>query len=243
MGTIQNGGSALRRFVQQAKTPAGPVEESCEFCSAAIPPQHRHLLEIRAHEIMCACHSCSLLFDKQEASLGRYRLIGDRRLWLENFKLSDIQWESLRLPVDMAFFFHSTAAERVVAYYPSPMGPPTESLLKLSAWEEIVQDNAVLEEMVPDVEALLVNRAKGARQYFIVPIDECYRLVSLLRLHWRGFSGGQEVWQEIGRFFENLRAKAKPRLCDSSPSLLKQPATRPNDSKSPVILIRASHLS
>jgi hypothetical protein len=32
-----------------------------------------------------------------------------------------------------------------------------------------------LSALQPDVEALLVNRARGARQYFVVPIDACYR--------------------------------------------------------------------
>ena len=50
--------------------------------------------------------------------------------------MSDAQWESLRVPVDMAFFFYNTPAEKVVAYYPSPMGP-TESLLELETWEEL----------------------------------------------------------------------------------------------------------
>ena len=59
--------------------------------------------------------------------------------------MSDAQWESLRVPVDMAFFFYNTPAEKVVAYYPSPMGP-TESLLKLEAWEELEGHNPVLKE-------------------------------------------------------------------------------------------------
>jgi hypothetical protein len=60
---------------------------------------------------------------------------------------------------------------------------------------------------VPDVEALLVNRVGAARDYFIVPIDECYKLVGLIRLHWRGLSGGAVVWGEIGRFFDELRRR------------------------------------
>jgi hypothetical protein len=108
----------------------------------------------------------------------------------------------------MAFFFYSTPAERVVAFYPSPMGP-TESLLKLSTWEELERYNPVLEGMERDVEALLVNRVLGAREHFLVPIDECYSLVGLIRMHWRGLSGGREVWEEIGRFFEELRGRSK----------------------------------
>jgi hypothetical protein len=64
--------------------------------------------------------------------------------------------------------------------------------------------------MESDVEALLVNRVAHARgsaqaEYYLVPIDECYKLVGIIRTHWRGLSGGTEVWQELGRFFTGLR--------------------------------------
>ena len=52
---------------------------------------------------------------------------------LDDFELDDLTWEELRLPVDMAFFFHSSREGRVMAFYPGPMGP-TESLLELAAW-------------------------------------------------------------------------------------------------------------
>ncbi len=205
--------SSLRRFAQEesgktAKEAAKAAQEHCDLCGEPIPPEHRHLLEVSTREIMCSCRPCSILFDSRAASEGRYRLIPDRHLFLEDFEMSDAQWESLRVPVDMAFFFYSTPAERVVAFYPSPMGP-TESLLKLSAWEELERCNPVLGGMERDVEALLVNRVRGAREHFLVPIDECYSLVGLIRMHWRGLSGGREVWEEIGRFFESLRGRSK----------------------------------
>ena len=205
--------SSLRRFAQEesekaAKEAAEAAQERCELCSEPIPSVHRHLLNVSTREIMCACQACSILFDREAASEGRYRVIPDRHLFLEGFEMSDAQWESLRIPVDMAFFFYSAPAERVVAFYPSPMGP-TESLLKLSAWEELERCNPVLKGMERDVEALLVNRARGAREHFLVPMDKCYSLVGLIRMHWRGFTGGQEVWEEIGRFFEELRRRSK----------------------------------
>ena len=205
--------SSLRRFAQEesekaAKEAAEVAQEHCDLCSESIPPEHRHLLNVSTREIMCACRPCSILFDREAASEGRYRLIPDRRLFLEGFEMSDAQWESLRIPVDMAFFFYSTPAERVVAFYPSPMGP-TESLLKLSIWEELEESNPVLKGMERDVEALLVNRVRGAREHFLVPLDECYSLIGLIRMHWKGLSGGQEVWEEIGRFFEELRERSK----------------------------------
>jgi hypothetical protein len=206
--------SSLRRFAQEESEKAEEAvqeqaaQERCELCSEPIPPEHRHLLNVSTRELMCACRPCSILFDSEAASEGRYRLVPDRRLFLEDFEMSDAQWESLRIPVDMAFFFYSAPAERVVAFYPSPMGP-TESLLKLGAWEELEKANPVLRGMERDVEALLVNRARGAREHFLVPMDKCYSLVGLIRMHWRGFTGGQEVWEEIGLFFEELRRRAK----------------------------------
>ena len=216
--------SSLRRFAQEesekaAEEAARAAQEHCDLCSEPIPPEHRHLLEVSTREMLCACRPCSILFDSEAASEGRYRIIPDRHLFLENFEMGDAQWESLRVPVDMAFFFYSTPAERVVAFYPSPMGP-TESLLKLNAWEELEQGNPVLKGMGRDVEALLVNRVRGAREHFLVPMDECYSLVGLIRMHWRGLSGGREVWEEIGRFFEELRKRSKTvsREClDSAP--------------------------
>ena len=207
--------SALRRFAQQEtveeETPGVVVqEERCELCGQTIPPDpdHRHLLEVATREILCVCRPCAILFDSEAASEGRYKVVSDRLLNLEDFEMADHQWESLRVPVDMAFFFYNTPEGRVVAYYPSPMGP-TESLLTLGTWEELERDNPVLESMKKDVEALLVNRARGADDHLLVPLDECYKLVGLIRTRWRGFSGGREVWDEISQFFDDLRGRAK----------------------------------
>jgi hypothetical protein len=157
---------------------------------------------------MCACRPCSLLFDRGGAGNGRYKLIPERRLRLEDFAMSDLAWEELRIPVDMAFFFHSSAEERVLAYYPGPMGP-TESQLELSSWEELERTNPILAEMEADVEALLVNRVRGARGYWLVPLDDCYGLVGMIRTRWRGLTGGSEVWREIDGFFAELDRRAR----------------------------------
>ena len=185
------------------------AQERCELCGAPIGAEHRHLLDVSKRELMCACRACSLLFASDAASAGHYRLVGDRRLRLDDIELDDVAWAELRLPVEMAFFFHNSAAGRVQAFYPSPMGP-TESLLSLEAWSAIAAANPVLATLEHDVEALLVNRVRGARGHWIVPIDECYSLVGLIRTRWRGLTGGTEVWQEIGRFFDELDRRAKP---------------------------------
>jgi hypothetical protein len=198
----------LRRLAQRRREAAEEApQERCELCGTTLEPAHRHLLDLSSRQLLCACRACSLLFDRRAAGGGRYRLVPDRRLRLDGFELRDEVWDELRIPVDMAFFFHSSAAEKVMAFYPGAMGA-TESHLSLSAWSQIEAANPVLGTMERDVEALLVNRVKGARRQWLVPIEDCYRLVAVIRTRWRGFTGGKEVWREIDEFFEALDARA-----------------------------------
>jgi hypothetical protein len=201
--------SRLQTLARRESTRREAAREHCELCGDTIAVDHRHLLDLRDRELLCSCRACSLLFADPAAGAGRYKLVPDRRLRLDGFAMSDAAWEELRLPVDIAFLFHSTAEERVVAYYPSPMGP-TESLLRLAAWEQLEAANPILATLAPDVEALLVNRARGARQAWLVGIDECYALVGLIRTRWRGLTGGREVWQAITEFFDGLDRRSRP---------------------------------
>jgi hypothetical protein len=205
--------SRLRQLAQrppreELKQAAEQEQEVCELCGAPVPPKHRHIVDLSTRSLLCACRPCGLLFDSKAAAGGRMRLVPDRRLHIEEFELDEALWADLRIPVDMAFFFESTQAERVVAFYPGPMGA-TESQLELRAWEGLMAANPVLAELDPDVEALLVNRAQGASGHWIVPIDECYDLVGVIRTHWNGLNGGQKVWTEIESFFERLARRAK----------------------------------
>lgn len=192
----------LRRFARRRT-----AEERCELCGAEIAHEHEHLVEVANRKLLCACGACAILFGGQDTA--RYRRVPRDVRWVENFVMTDAQWESLSVPINLAFFFHSTPAARVSAFYPSPAGP-TESLLPLESWHELMAINPVLATMEPDVEALLVNRVGENHSYFIVPIDKCYELVGLIRLKWAGLSGGTEVWREITRFFAELRERSKP---------------------------------
>jgi hypothetical protein len=197
--------SALGRLARPRA--AGPAEERCDLCAEPIDPRHRHLLDVQERRILCACRPCSILFDSAEAGGGHYRLLPEGARALAGFELDDRRWQALRIPVELAFFFHSSVAGKVVAFYPAPVGA-TESLLELDAWEELVAANPVLAALEPDVEALLVNRTKGRREHFVVPVDRCYQLVGTIRTHWRGFAGGEELWHEVDAFFEALREEA-----------------------------------
>lgn len=176
------------------------------MCSAELAAEHQHLVEPASRQLVCACEPCAILFSGQAEK--KYKRVPRRVRALNEFHLTDAQWEGLMIPIGMAFFFKSTPVGKTVALYPSPAGP-IESLLALDSWDEIVRENPLLQEMEPDVEALLANRVKGASEYYLVPIDECYKLVGLIRAHWRGLSGGALVWDEIAGFFNGLKEKAK----------------------------------
>ncbi|MGH9512671.1 MAG: DUF5947 family protein [Terriglobales bacterium] len=191
--------AVLRKFARP-RTNA----ERCELCSAILAEEHPHLLELSTRRIQCACDPCAILFSGQ--SDGRYRRVPRRCRLLANFQITDEQWESLMLPINLAFFFRDSPSGHVIAMYPSPAGA-TESLLSLDAWSDLQAENPALQKMESDVEALLVNRVGASADYFLVPIDECYRLVGLIRSNWRGLSGGTEVWKEIKNFFTALKRK------------------------------------
>jgi hypothetical protein len=202
--------SVLRRFTRSRNSASRAVER-CELCSAGLHHDHPHLVELATRKILCACDACAMLFDGMEKS--RYKRVSRDSQYLANFEMSDGQWESLMIPINMAFLFRSSIENRIVALYPSPAGA-VESLLPLDAWAEIAENNAVLHDLKPDIEALLVNRvghAHGTREaeYYIAPIDECYKLVGLIRANWKGLSGGAEVWTEVGQFFQELRSKSE----------------------------------
>lgn len=217
----------LRQFARRRE--ARPPAEQCELCSDVIPSTHRHLLDLSKNTLVCVCRPCSILFSDPGAGGGRYRLVPSRHLLLQDFQMSDEQWDDLMIPVNMVYIFYSSAdgkhtgseagastpekkSRRVMAFYPSPAGP-MESLLSLEGWDELVGSNPILNELEPDVEALLINRVQNRggnsyREHFIVPVDACYELVGLIRLKWKGLSGGEEVWKAIAEFFAHLRSKA-----------------------------------
>lgn len=197
--------AALRQFIRKR-----PMFECCEMCSTQLPGEHQHLIDPAARKLICACDACAILFSNQGAT--KYKRVPRRIRFLPQFQMTESQWDGLMVPIEMVFFFKSGAPGNVAAFYPGPAGA-TESLLSFETWGDIEQANPVLREMEPDVEALLANRVGAARgvaaEYYIVPIDECYKLVGLIRLHWHGLSGGTEVWREVGKFFSSLKERAE----------------------------------
>jgi uncharacterized protein DUF5947 len=187
---------ALARVIRAAAERREDTE-SCDLCSADVPSDHRHLLDTAREEVLCACRPCSLLFVEAGASEGRYRLVPQRRV-----RLPPVGTQALGVPVGLAFFVRR-ADGTVSAHYPSPAGA-THWEADPEAWRDVVADCPPLATLEPDVEALLVNTAFSAKHHWITPIDDCYRVVALVRREWRGLSGGSRVWPAVDQFFAEL---------------------------------------
>jgi hypothetical protein len=196
--------SLLRQFAGRRR-----AKESCELCGWELASQHDHLVDPAGRKLLCACGACAILFSSQSGK--KYKRVPREVKYLAGFHLSDGEWDSLMVPINMAFFFESSIDRKIVALYPSPAGA-TESQLPLDTWTGIVAGNPVLADMAPDVEALLVNRlgpmrGYAAPEYYLLPIDECYKLVWLIRSNWKGLSGGTELWKQLQDFFADLKIR------------------------------------
>lgn len=204
--------AVLAKVRNAPEKPKPRLGERCEMCAEPIGDEHGHVVDVEQRALMCTCRGCYLLFTGGGAGGGHFKAVPDRVLSFPGLQLSGAQWDSLQIPVSVAFFFINSHLERVCAFYPSPAGA-TESLLPLDTWAEIVAGSPELATLEPDVEAFLVraNRdLQSAAECYLVPIDACYELVGELRLLWKGFDGGTEARTALDGFFDGVREKARP---------------------------------
>jgi hypothetical protein len=159
--------------------------------------RHRHVLDEERGELLCTCRACTLLFGREAAGGGHYRLVPETRR-----RLPALSPRELGVPVGLAFFVRDDGGA-VEAHYPSPAGA-TRWEVEPSTWQAIVERCPELGAMAARTQALLLNTARGRAEHWLVPIDDCYRLVAVIRSEWRGLSGGSAVWPAVDRFFEEL---------------------------------------
>jgi hypothetical protein len=211
-GEIGNPLAVLQRIrdAEGRAAPSGADLERCDLCTEPIPAEHGHLVDLKARNLLCACRGCYLLFTAEGSGGVHFRAVPDRYVSFSGLQLSGAQWNSLQIPVGVAFFFFNSALDRVAAFYPGPAGA-TESELSLDTWEEVAAANPLLDSLQPDVEAFLVRADPGGTgpEGFIVPIDACYELVGHLRRLWKGFDGGRDAHQAMDAFFEKVRRRAR----------------------------------
>ncbi|MFF6998912.1 DUF5947 family protein [Streptomyces sp. NPDC008313] len=195
-------GGALARVIRRAAEESAAAAEACDLCRAPVADDHRHLYDTGREEVLCACRPCTLLFVKDAASGGHYRLVPRRRV-----RLPEVPADALGVPVGLAFFVRR-ADGTVTAHYPSPLGA-TRWEVGAEAWRDTVAGCPELGTLETDVEALLVNTARGARHHWIVPVDDCFRMVAVVRREWKGLSGGDALWPAVERFFGQLEQPAR----------------------------------
>ena len=193
--------AGLRRFVRDPPASRPPAADGphCELCPLSLAEDHKHLLDLEERRIICVCPTCWSI----RSGDARYRPTGSRTLWLEPFELTDELWAAFQIPIGLAFFLRSTSTGAVVAMYPSPAGA-TECELDLVAWQQLVAANPVLEDLDPDAEALIVNRMATPHVHAIAPLDDCYRLVGIIKSTWEGISGGAAMEEAVQRYFDDL---------------------------------------
>ncbi len=196
---------AFERLVRRASAGGPEAADACGLCSAPVGDEHAHVLDERSGEPLCACRACALLFEKDGAGQGHYRLVPDRRIRLTGVRTAD-----LGVPVGLAFFVVEPDGT-VAARYPSPAGA-TAWTVDPDAWTAATSGCPELATLRPGSEALLVNTVQGGRgggEQWLVPIDDCYRLVGIVREAWTGLSGGDRVRTGIEAFFGRLALAEK----------------------------------
>ena len=190
---------ALRRFAK----PRVPVVR-CDLFSLALSPRHAHMVEAATRKLICSCDACAMLFaDRSDAKF--LRVPYDPKL-LPDFHMPDELWHELAIPINLAFFYVRTGGE-VFAAYPSPAGA-IEAEVSPDVWRDVVRANPAVADLKPEVEAVLVNRVDTPPIYVRAPIDECFKLVGIIRTRWRGLAGGTDVWDAVRGFYGELEARA-----------------------------------
>ena len=147
----------LRQFVRRRER-----VERCEFCGAGLGREHRHLFELATQsDLACVCDAlrdcCSTRKRPNKSTpmcrAASYGAFG-RHFQPERRSMGIIA------DSDRSRIFHAEQCrgQNPMATYPSPAGPTGSTLRRWTPWERIANENPVLRELEPDVEALLVNR-------------------------------------------------------------------------------------
>jgi hypothetical protein len=117
--------------------------------------------------------------------------------------MAEDTWDALGVPAGLAFFTRRSADGAVRAHFPGALGV-AEAAVDASTWERLTRESPIVVTAAPDVEALLVCRANGLFEHWIVGLDACYALAGIVRREWRGVGGGEVAWASIRRFFLGL---------------------------------------
>ena len=140
---------AARRVARapRAGEPAAEPQERCELCGEPIAAEHRHLARPRRRASCCAraarARCCSTGRRGRRALPARPATAGCGSTASSS---TTRPGSELRIPVDMAFFFHSTPAERVRRLLPEPDGRRPSRCSSSRRGRELEAANPVLRD-------------------------------------------------------------------------------------------------
>ena len=206
-GTLAGAGAGVRH-ASSVRASGAPPAERCELCSAGLAHEHPHLVELASRQIVCACDACATALRRNggreitSASPARAQLLtdfrDDRRAMGES---ADSHQHGVLLP------FQPGESSGHALSQPGRRGRVAASARCVERDRE--EESLALAQLQPDIEALLVNRVGHAHgssraEYYIAPIDECYRLVGLIRMptgkgspEARGLGGDRAFFSEL----------------------------------------------
>lgn len=198
--SLQGRMSAFRKTIQ-----TNADAKLCELCATEIPKEHHdHLIEPASGQLKCSCHPCALLFSTGHKT--KFKRVPQQATRLDAMSLTQLQWQSLQVPINLLFLTTKSQPAQKQAFYPSAAGA-VECTFAEDLWSELRQWVPVIDELTPDIEALLIYEKEDSIILYRLSIDLCFQLIGLIRMHWRGFSGGADVYREISQFFENLDSR------------------------------------
>ena len=156
---LRSGFGALRQFTRSRSAVRAPSNAA----SCAVPSLHHdhpHLVELAKRQTPLRLRR--LRHPLQRTGDARYKRVSRSSRFLPNFQMTDGQWDSLMIPINMAFLFHTSLENRVVALYPSPPVQPNPCCHSSLDGNRRAKPGTA-STWKPDVEALLVNRVGHAR--------------------------------------------------------------------------------
>lgn len=175
----------------QASEPPGPP--ACEFCPAELGEVHRHLLDLDAAVLRCACPGCL-------RGSRRYRPVPRRARRLADFVLDDLAWLAFGAPVGLVFFARDPRTGRIAAHYPSPAGTATAAV-DAESWAVLAGPNPQLAALESRVLGLLVDRLGEPPEHWLLPLDRFHRLGARLR----GAVSPEALGDRVAGFLAELR--------------------------------------
>ena len=122
------------------------------------------------------------------------------------------RWEELRIPVDMAFFFHSSAGRARGGVLPEPDGRDRVAARARRVGRSWRRPTRCSASWSPTSRRCSSTARAARAQHWLVPIDECYALVGLIRTRWRGLHRRHaRCGRRSAAFFDGLDQRARSR--------------------------------